>query len=224
MSRRVFGKAAKDLTVAESALIAGLARAPATLSPWSNLDGAIARSHVVLARMRDAGFIDRRRRARGPAGTDPRPPVPERERRQARLRQGLSPAALPRRVRRRPSARLARRHHLRRGAPGRRRDGRDARARPAGLAEAAGRAGRDRPAHRQRPRAGRRPRLRAVGLQSRQPQPPPARVGLQAVRLRRGARTRLVAGVRADAGSIACRRRGPTNGRRATSTTTRPTC
>ena len=58
MSRRVFGKAAKDLTVAESALIAGLARAPATLSPWSNLDGAIARSHVVLARMRDAGFID----------------------------------------------------------------------------------------------------------------------------------------------------------------------
>jgi 1A family penicillin-binding protein len=58
MSQRVFGKPARNLTVAESALIAGLARAPATLSPWSNLDGAIARSHVVLARMRDAGFID----------------------------------------------------------------------------------------------------------------------------------------------------------------------
>jgi penicillin-binding protein 1A len=57
MSRRVFGKAAKDLSLAESALIAGLARAPATLSPWSNLDGAVARSHVVLGRMRDEGFI-----------------------------------------------------------------------------------------------------------------------------------------------------------------------
>ncbi len=57
MSRRVFDKAAAELTIAESALIAGLARAPSTLSPWSNLDGAVARSHVVLARMRDAGFI-----------------------------------------------------------------------------------------------------------------------------------------------------------------------
>ena len=57
MSRRVFGKSAKDLTLAESALIAGLARAPAALSPWSNLDAAVARSHVVLARMRDEGFI-----------------------------------------------------------------------------------------------------------------------------------------------------------------------
>src|SRR5688572_15641078 len=57
MSRRVFGKAAKDLSLAESALIAGLARAPATLSPWSNLDGAVARSHTVLARMRQEGFI-----------------------------------------------------------------------------------------------------------------------------------------------------------------------
>jgi membrane carboxypeptidase/penicillin-binding protein len=57
MSRRLFDKPASRLTLAESALIAGLARAPATLSPWSNLDGAIERSHVVLARMRDAGFI-----------------------------------------------------------------------------------------------------------------------------------------------------------------------
>ena len=39
MSRRVFDKPAKNLTLAESALIAGLARAPATLSPWNNLDG-----------------------------------------------------------------------------------------------------------------------------------------------------------------------------------------
>lgn len=57
MARRVFGKPAKSLSLAESAFIAGLARAPATLSPWSNLAGAVQRSHVVLARMRDAGFI-----------------------------------------------------------------------------------------------------------------------------------------------------------------------
>jgi len=57
MSQRVFGKPAKSLTLAEAALIAGLARAPVALSPWSNLDEARARSHVVLARMRDEKFI-----------------------------------------------------------------------------------------------------------------------------------------------------------------------
>jgi penicillin-binding protein 1A len=57
MSQRVFGKPAKSLTLAESALIAGLARAPAALSPWSNLDESRARSHVVLKRMLDEGFI-----------------------------------------------------------------------------------------------------------------------------------------------------------------------
>ncbi len=57
MSRHLFGRPAKQLNLAECALVAGLARAPSTLSPWSNLDGAIARSHVVLARMRQEGFI-----------------------------------------------------------------------------------------------------------------------------------------------------------------------
>jgi 1A family penicillin-binding protein len=57
MSRHLFEKPARELNLAESALIAGLARAPSALSPWSNLDGAIARSHVVLTRMREEGFI-----------------------------------------------------------------------------------------------------------------------------------------------------------------------
>src|SRR5687768_3327358 len=57
MSRHLFNRPAKTLSLAESALIAGLARAPSTLSPWSNLEGAIERSHVVLARMRQEGFI-----------------------------------------------------------------------------------------------------------------------------------------------------------------------
>ena len=57
MSRHLFGKPAKQLNLAESALIAGLARAPAALSPWNHPDDAVARSHVVLARMREEGFI-----------------------------------------------------------------------------------------------------------------------------------------------------------------------
>jgi penicillin-binding protein 1A len=57
MAQRVFGKPARSLSLAECAFIAGLARAPAALSPWSNFEGAVARSHVVLARMREAGFI-----------------------------------------------------------------------------------------------------------------------------------------------------------------------
>ena len=57
MSRHLFGKPAKQLSLAECALIAGLARSPSGLSPWTNLDGAVERSHVVLTRMREEGFI-----------------------------------------------------------------------------------------------------------------------------------------------------------------------
>src|SRR6266540_1817084 len=57
MSRYVFGKPARSLTLAESALLAGLIRRPSGLSPWSNLDGARERSHVVLMRMREERYI-----------------------------------------------------------------------------------------------------------------------------------------------------------------------
>jgi 1A family penicillin-binding protein len=57
MSQHLFGKPAKDLTVAESALIAGLIQRPSSLSPWSNMAGARQRSHVVLQRMREEGYI-----------------------------------------------------------------------------------------------------------------------------------------------------------------------
>ncbi|MGB2715868.1 MAG: PBP1A family penicillin-binding protein [Vicinamibacterales bacterium] len=63
MSRHLFGKPARQLSLAESALIAGLARAPSALSPWSNLDGAVERSHVVLMRMREEGFISAQQEA-----------------------------------------------------------------------------------------------------------------------------------------------------------------
>lgn len=57
MSRDLFGKPSRDLSLAEAALVAGLIRAPSALSPWSNLDGAVRRSHVVLQRMREERFI-----------------------------------------------------------------------------------------------------------------------------------------------------------------------
>jgi membrane carboxypeptidase/penicillin-binding protein len=82
MSRHLFGRPVKALNLAECALIAGLARAPSALSPWTNLEGAIDRSHVVLARMREEKFItaDQERAAKAtririapfPGATDPR--------------------------------------------------------------------------------------------------------------------------------------------------------
>lgn len=57
MSRNVFGKPAADLTLSESAFIAGLIRMPSALSPWPHYDRALKRSHVVLARMRAERFI-----------------------------------------------------------------------------------------------------------------------------------------------------------------------
>jgi penicillin-binding protein 1A len=57
MSEHVFRKPARALTLPEAAFIAGLVRAPSTLSPWSNYDGAVERSHLVLAAMRRQKFI-----------------------------------------------------------------------------------------------------------------------------------------------------------------------
>jgi 1A family penicillin-binding protein len=57
MSEHLYRKPASRLTLAEAALIAGLIRAPSTLSPWTNYDGALERSHVVLAAMRDQRLI-----------------------------------------------------------------------------------------------------------------------------------------------------------------------
>jgi 1A family penicillin-binding protein len=57
MASDLFGKRARDVTLPEAALIAGLIRAPSALSPWTNIDGAVERSRVVLQRMREEGFI-----------------------------------------------------------------------------------------------------------------------------------------------------------------------
>lgn len=57
MAQQLFRKPAKQLTLSELAMVAGLIRAPSTLSPWTNYDGALARSHVVLTLMRQQRFI-----------------------------------------------------------------------------------------------------------------------------------------------------------------------
>jgi 1A family penicillin-binding protein len=57
MSEHLFRKPARAISLPEAAMIAGLIRAPSTLSPWSNYDGALERSHLVLAQMRQQGFI-----------------------------------------------------------------------------------------------------------------------------------------------------------------------
>ncbi len=57
MSEHLFRKPARALTLPEAVFIAGLIKAPSALSPWSNYDGALERSHLVLVQMREQGFI-----------------------------------------------------------------------------------------------------------------------------------------------------------------------
>jgi len=53
-----FGKDVAELSVSESALLAGLPKAPSRYSPFQNPDEAEARRHYVLTRMREEEFID----------------------------------------------------------------------------------------------------------------------------------------------------------------------
>ncbi len=53
-----FGKTAADLTLAESALIAGLAQSPAVYNPFANPDAAKTRQQVVLDLMWQQEFVD----------------------------------------------------------------------------------------------------------------------------------------------------------------------
>ncbi|MBR0871439.1 penicillin-binding protein 1A [Bradyrhizobium tropiciagri] len=56
-AQRYFGKSAKNVTVAEAAMLAGLVKSPSRLAPNRNPEGAEQRARVVLAAMADAGFI-----------------------------------------------------------------------------------------------------------------------------------------------------------------------
>ena len=56
-ARLYFGKSAKDLSLEEAALLAGIIQSPARQSPYVNLDAAMARRNYVLQRMADDGYI-----------------------------------------------------------------------------------------------------------------------------------------------------------------------
>lgn len=56
-SRRYFDKSAKEVTLPEAALIAGLLKAPSRLSPARDPKAASERAQLVLAAMRDQGMI-----------------------------------------------------------------------------------------------------------------------------------------------------------------------
>lgn len=56
-ARRYFGKSARDIDLAESAVLAGLPRAPTRYSPINDPERARARARRVLANMVDAGLL-----------------------------------------------------------------------------------------------------------------------------------------------------------------------
>ncbi|RBA23531.1 penicillin-binding protein 1A [Herminiimonas fonticola] len=56
-SRIYFGKPIKDLTIAESAMLAGLPKAPASANPVVNPKRATERQQYILKRMHELGFI-----------------------------------------------------------------------------------------------------------------------------------------------------------------------
>jgi 1A family penicillin-binding protein len=56
-AKRYFGKSAKDVSVGEAAMLAGLIRAPSALEPDRNLDRARERANIVLNAMVQTGAI-----------------------------------------------------------------------------------------------------------------------------------------------------------------------
>ncbi len=67
-ARRYFGKPARDVTVYEAALLAGLLKAPSRYNPVSNPELASARAGVVLDSMVDAGWLTARQAERTKMG------------------------------------------------------------------------------------------------------------------------------------------------------------
>lgn len=56
-SRFYYGKSASELTLAESAMLAGIPKGPTYYSPVVNLQKATTRQHVILTLMHDEGYI-----------------------------------------------------------------------------------------------------------------------------------------------------------------------
>ncbi len=62
-ARHYFNVDPEDLTLAQSAMLAGVVNAPSRLAPTTNLDGARARARLVLRAMAEIGYISEEERA-----------------------------------------------------------------------------------------------------------------------------------------------------------------
>lgn len=81
-SQAYFGKPAADLTLAESALLAGIIRSPNRLSPFRDPEGAVKQRNITLSQMESQGFItptDRATAAKEPLALADGKPAPPRE-------------------------------------------------------------------------------------------------------------------------------------------------
>jgi penicillin-binding protein 1A len=63
-ARKYFGVSARKLSLFQSAIIAGLLKAPSRLNPRNNIKAAVARGKVVLSNMVAAGYLTKARAAR----------------------------------------------------------------------------------------------------------------------------------------------------------------
>jgi penicillin-binding protein 2A len=59
-AKTYFGKEASELTLSESAMLAGLVKAPSNLSPFKNMEKAIERRNLVLSLMEKEGYISQK--------------------------------------------------------------------------------------------------------------------------------------------------------------------
>ena len=56
-AQRYFGKSANEVNVAESAMLAGLLKAPSYFAPTNNMDRARARANVIIGLMEEQGYL-----------------------------------------------------------------------------------------------------------------------------------------------------------------------
>ena len=156
-ARTYFGKATRELTDGECALIVGIIRGPHIFSPFRNLDAAIEQRNQTLNRMVAMGFIDEARR--DAIAAEPVRLVDDEQARNPDLLRapGRPPRTRPHpRRRRNPARRAASPHHPRRrlaAAPGNRTQ---PRRRGSGTGKILG------PPHPPGPHARHRARLRAI--------------------------------------------------------------
>ena len=196
-ARMFFGKDVSNLSLSEAATLAGTIQAPPALSPFRVPEKAKARRDVVLRTMAEVGYISHDAAFR--AQQEPLTTGRARARSRGAVFRRLRRAAARLEIDRRPplfrrcahDARFA--LAARRAGRGEGRTGKSRRpaleAPPQGR-PGAGRADRDRSAHRRDSRDGRRALLQSIAIQPRDRLSPSTRIGVQAVRVPRGVRAR----------------------------------